>query len=272
MEAIHLLDDVGTDLIAEPWSLLSKAENWRKLGLQDEAVIVADEAIDAQLSDVFSRLGVPKPISREKAIRALKKEGVRLSPRRLMRLKELRERAGRDEGGGLSMSEVDEAISIAEETISKISEQKESVKDVPVSISSRVKTLCKGDGAHFKFHAGGNAVFTALPFSSSGLTEPHFSYRQDVGQVETEFVTKLLLARAILNYRKKKIPRFIGLTFVVSSMVVCSLFGIVGGSGVLLMLSGRLAFSVVGLGFDFMFLLAAYLFLRMALYVRRETR
>ncbi|WXG45015.1 MAG: hypothetical protein WED04_13490 [Promethearchaeati archaeon SRVP18_Atabeyarchaeia-1] len=266
------MNDVSQEKTSEPWALMSKAENWRHLGLQEEAVTAADEAIEVQLKNAFDRLGVPKPTNREEAIRVLGKRGIKLPAAKLIRLSKIREKAGRSEEEGLTMTEVEEAISIAEESISRISEHQESAKGARDSQSLRFKSLNGGNTSDSKFWAGGTTTLRSPQVHSSDLMEIPFSRYREFGDVEPEFVTKLLLARAILNYREKRMPRLIGLTFVILSMIACSLFGVIGGSGLLLMLTGRVLLSVIGLAFDFMLVLVAYIFLRIALYVKRQTR
>jgi hypothetical protein len=269
------LEDPSSEHVSEPWSLLSKAENRHRLGLNDEAVIVADEAIEAQLRNAFESLGVVKPATRENAIRVLRKEGVRLSAERMLRLKEIREKAGQVGGDGLSESEADEAISIAEDSISKISEQQKSAKEEakhehPHSL--RVRASSRGDDKRPRTHPEEDQAPTLPSFESLHLLEQSHSHRKEVGTLETEFVTKLLLARAILNYRKKRIPRIIGLAFAVPLMGASFLLAVIGCAGIILGFFGQSLISVFGLVFDFVYLLIAYLLLKMALYVRRETR
>jgi hypothetical protein len=258
------------EVLAEPWTLLSKAESWHKLGLQNEAVIAADEAIEAHLNEVFSELGVPKPKEREKVITVLKKEGVRLSVKRLVRLKELREKATLDTSGILSTAEADEAISIAEDIMSKVGERQEPAKHNSDSRASPRATI-SGTEDDTEFHSERYKTLTPDSFSSSDLAGLEYLHRKDSRQVDTEFVTKLLLARAILTYKRKRIPRFVGWTLIFISMAVCLMFATLGGTGLILMLSGRLLFSLLPLAFDLMLLLVAYLSLRIALYVRRES-
>jgi hypothetical protein len=215
-------------------------------------------------------MGVPKPVEPEKKIILLKNEGVAISVKPLVRFRELKEKATHYGGGILSLAEVQEAISIAEDIITKVQETYESAGPKPESgAASRVAS--KKSKADFRFGSRHTKTTGSSRFDSADLTALSYARSEDTGHVDTEFVTKLLLARAILTYRKKRIPRFIGVPLIVISMAACLVLTAVGGSGIMLMFSGRAIFSLIPLVFDFVFLLIAYFFLKVTLSIRRET-
>ncbi len=239
--------DISED--PDPWNLLTKAENRSKLGLVSEAVITADEAIQAALAAYFDKLDNPLPANREEALQILRGEGVKVSTEGALRLTELRKRAERSaENGDLSSSEAEEAISIAERILTKISE-----KNVHHTVREKETEFM-------------------LPLNNVDALQRFRPLHEGIAQVEPEFVTKLLLARAILNSKRKRIPHFIGLAVMTLSVIICSLFGFIGGSGIIITFMGHSLFSIFGLLFDFFLLLIAYLFLKIALYVKGETR
>jgi hypothetical protein len=234
---------------ADPWSLLTKAENRCKLGLVSEAVIIADEAIQAALAAYFDNLDTPLPANRVEALQILRREGVKVSTESSLRLTKLRKKAERSaENEDLSSSEAEEAISIAEKVLTNISEK------------------------HVHHNVREKETEFTLPVNSLDPIQRFRPLHEGIAQVEPEFVTKLLLARAILNSKKKRIPHFIGLMTMTLSAITCSLFGFIGGSGIIITFMGHSLFSIFGLLFDFFLLLIAYLFLKIALYVKGETR
>jgi HEPN domain-containing protein len=243
------LDNSTTGGIADSWDLLTKAENRCKLGLISEAVIAADEAIEAALRTCFDKLGSPLPSDRKEALRVLRGEGVKVPAQSVLHIGELRKRAERStEKEDVSPSEAEEAISTAESLLTEINE-----KQFHHAIRERETEFI-------------------LPVNTPGLVQPFRPLHESIAQVEPEFVTKLLLARAILNTRKKRVPHLIGMTVTVLSALTCSLFGLLGAVGVILSFTGSSFFSIFGLVFDFALLLIAYLFLKIAVYVKGETR
>jgi hypothetical protein len=234
---------------ADPWSLLTKAENRCKLGLFSEAVITADEAIQAALEAYIDKLDTPLPANREEALQILRGEGVKVSTESALRLTELRKKADRSAvNEDLSSSQAEEAISIAEKILTKIGER------------------------HTHHTVREKETEFMLPVNSLDPIQRFRPLHEGIAQVEPEFVTKLLLARAILNSKRKRIPHFIGLTVMMLSITTCALFGFIGGSGIIITFTGHSLFSIFGLLFDFSLLLIAYLFLKITLYVKGETR
>jgi hypothetical protein len=243
------LSDSVTEGTADPWNLLNKAENRCKLGLISEALVAADEAIEVALRTFFDKLDIPLPSERKEALRILRGEGVKVSVQSALHLSELRKRAERSAADGdISTSEAEDAISKAERLLTQINE-----KQAP-RVTRETET-----------------EFT-LPINSPDLIEPFRPLHGGIAQVEPEFVTKLLLARAILNAKRKRIPHLVGITVTMLLALTCSLFGLLGASGIILTFTGGSLLSIFGLVFDFALLLIAYLFLKIAVYVKGETR
>lgn len=238
--------DHGT---VDPWSLLTKAGNRCKLGLIGEALIAANEAIEVALEVYFDKLDTPLPSERKEALRILRGEGVKVSVQSVLRLDELRRRAEQSAGNDdVTSTEVEEAISTAEKLLTQINEKQ----------VRRPKRLSVSE--------------SELQIDSLDLIQPMRPLHQSIVQVEPEFVTKLLLARAILSSKKKRIPHPIGVSITVVAALACLLFGLLGGSGIMVTFSSGSLFSIFGLIFDFALLLIAYFFLKIAVYVRGETR
>lgn len=255
----------------DPWSLLSRAENWYRIGLLNEAVVASDEAVESGLKEVLNELGVQQPVRREETIRVLEEQGVHFSAQRLLHLKELRERADRVEEDNLTKLEVEEAISVAEDFLSKINDQQVSpgernINSQPKGIPSRRK-----EAAFNRYH-GGEKEATLLMLSALSSKGPISGSRRDAGQAELELFTKLLLARTILDFKKRRVPHLIGLIIALLSGVVCCLLAAIGGYGVVLMFTGQSFFSIFGLIFDCVLLFISYLFLKITICVKSETR
>lgn len=233
----------------DPWSLLTKAENRYRLGLTGEALIAADEAIEVALKIHFDDVDTPLPSQRKEAMNALRAEGVKVSIDEVLRLSELRRREEKSTYDyNITPKKVEEAISTVEELLTQISEKQ--------SHRSR-----KGKQVEAKSTNG-----------TPNIIQPLERLPGSILQVEPEFVTKLLLARAILSTKKKRIPRPIGLAITVLAVVGCSLFALLGGSGIFNALTDGSLLSIFGLIFDFILLLIAYVFLKIAVVIRGETR
>jgi hypothetical protein len=233
----------------DPWSLLTKAENRCKLGLISEALIAVDEAVGVALETYFDKQDTPLPAEREEALRIMRGEGVKISVQSVLRLDELRRRAERSaDDKDITSTEVEEAISTAEKLLTEINE-----KQVRSPIRKR-------------------AAETSSLIDPPDLIKPLTPLHENIFHVEPEFVTKLLLARAILSTKRKRIPHQFGLIVTVLAVLACSFFGLLGGTGIIMTFASGSLFSIFGLIFDFVLLLIAYLFLKIALYVRGETR
>jgi len=233
----------------DPWSLLTKAENRYKLGLTSEALIAADEAIELALRTHFDHLDTPFPGQRKEAMNALRAEGIKVPIHKVLRIGELRIREEKSTDDHIiAPKEVEEAISTAEKLLTQISEKQDH--------HSR-----KGNPAEAKSTIG-----------ATNIIQPLERLPGSILQVEPEFVTKLLLARAILSTKKKRIPHPIGVTITVLAALGSSLFALLGGTGILMTLTEGSLFSIFSLIFDLVLLLIAYLFLKMAVIVRGETR
>nr|MDO8097965.1 hypothetical protein [Candidatus Njordarchaeota archaeon] len=255
----------------DPWLLLSRAENWCKVGLLNEAVIASDEAIEMGLKEIFNELGVPQPARLEDTINILEEEGMKFSAQKLLHLRELRDRAERGEEDNLTAFDVEESISEAESFLSKIDDQRERLRQRDVSSQCK-GTSSRRKGTTFYKHSGGEEAASLLMLSTLDSRGPLSHSRRDAGQGELEFFTKLLLARAILNFKKRRMPHLIGLLIALLSGAVCCLLAAIGGYGVILMLTGQSFFSIFGLIFDCMLLFVSYLFLKITIYVRNGTR
>jgi hypothetical protein len=217
--------------------------------MTSEALIVADEAIEVALKTYFDDLDTPLPSQRKEAMSILREEGVKVSIHEVLRMGELRRKEEKStDDRNITPKEVEEAISTAEELLTQISE--------------------KRDHRSRK----GNPVESKSTIGASNVVRPLERLSGSILQVEPEFVTKLLLARAILSTKKKKIPHPIGLAITVLAAIGCSMFALLGGSGILIALTNGSLLSIFGLIFDFILLLIAYLFLKIAIVVRGETR
>jgi HEPN domain-containing protein len=256
----------------DPWSLLGRAENLIKVGFLNEAVVASDEAVETGLKELFKKLGVPQPARREETVRILEEEGIKFSGQNLLHLRKLREKAEQEEGENLTAPEVDEAISAAECFLSKINDQMES--SGKNKLTSRSKgTSSKEREANLNGNFTGSKDMDSLLMlgtldSSRRIQLP----RRDAGQDELEFFTKLLLARTILDFKKKKLPHLIGLSIVLLSAVICCFLCGIGGYGIIQILTGGSLFSIFGLLFCCLLVFVSYLFLKVAIYVKKETR
>jgi hypothetical protein len=266
------LDKCGSVKTNDPWSLLGRAENWCKIGLLNEAVVACDEAIETELRDLFKELGVPQPIRREETVRILEEEGMKFSARNLLHLRKLRESAELGEEDNLSTLDVEEAISVAEDFLSKISKQQESLRERGIVSRSRAASPKGKEAAFLRRYGGDKEAASLLMLSTLDSRGPRSLLGRDAGQGELEFFTKLLLARAILDFKKRRIPRLVGLLVALTSGAVCCLLGAIGGYGVVMMFTGQSFFSILGLIFDCILLLVSYLFLKITIYVKNETR
>lgn len=243
------MNDSDLSEVPDAWNLLAKAENRCKLGLTNEAVIIADEAVQAELATYLYKLEAPLPADRKEAMQTLKQIGVGVSTKSLLRLDELGKRAEQvTEDEDLSAHDAEEAISIAENIVTNIGE--------------------KNDRQTMKREETGST----LPIRTLDQVKSLRSPREDGGQFETDFVRKLLLAKAVLSSKKKRIPHFIGSMITILSALICFYFGLMGGSGIIMAFTGNPLFSIFGLLINLLFLLIAYLFLRIAVHVKGETR
>jgi hypothetical protein len=228
---------------------LAKAEYRCKLGLINEAVIIADEAVQAELVTHLDNLKIPHQNDREEASQVLQQEGLATSVKNLLRLSDLRKIAEKiADQEILSESDAEEAIAIAENAVTEISEKDE-------------RQVAREKGSEF-----------TLPIEATNPWQPRRVRYEDGGQSETEFVTKLLLAKAVLSSSKKRIPRFIGLIIIIMSSLTCLFLGLRGGSGIIMAFTGNTPFSIFEILIDFVFLLIAYFLLKMVVYVKGETR
>jgi hypothetical protein len=243
-----LSDSLGFET-ADPWNLLTKAENRYKLGLINEAVIATDEAVEVAIETYFDRLDVPLPIEREEALRMMREEGVKVSIRDVVHLDELRRKAEQiAENDDITSAEVEEGISTAEKLLTEINEKqpRRPVRNRETETKSQI--------------------------DQPDLIQSLGPIHENIVHVEPEFVTKLLLARTILSTKRKKIPHQFGLIVTVLALLTCSFFGLLGGTGIIVTFTNGSIFSIFGLIFDFVLLLIAYLFLKIAVYVRGETK
>jgi HEPN domain-containing protein len=256
----------------DPWSLLSRAENLSKVGFLNEAVVASDEAVETGLKELFKELGVPQPIRREETVRILEEEGIKFSGQNLLHLRKLREKAEREEGENLTAPEVDEAISAAECFLSKINDQMES--SGKREFTSRFKeTSSRRREANLNGNfTGAKDLDSLLMLGTLDSSRRIHLPRRDAGQDELEFFTKLLLARTILDFKKKKIPHMIGLFIALLSAATCCLLFGIGGYGIIQILTGESLFSIFGLLFYCLLVFVSYVFLKIAIYVKNETR
>ena len=228
---------------------MAKAEYRCKLGLINEAVIIADEAVQAELVAHLDNLKIPHQNDREEASQILQQEGLATSVKNLLRLTDLRKTAERiADQEILSESDAEEAIAIAENVVTEISEKDEC-------------QVAREKGSEF-----------TVPIEAANPSKLRKARYEDGTQSETELIRKLLLAKAVLGSNKKRIPRFIGLIIVIMSSLTCLFFGLTGGSGIVMAFTGNTPFSIFGILIDFVFLLIAYFLLKMTVYVKGQTR
>jgi hypothetical protein len=217
--------------------------------LTGEALISADEAVRVALETYFEKLDTSLPSEREEALRIMKAEGVKVSVQSVLHLAELRRRVEQGaENEDINPTEAEEAIMGAEKLLTGISEK-------PLRNSAKKR-----------------GTETRSPIYPPDLLQPFAPLHDNIVSVEPEFVTKLLLARAILNSKRKRIPHLFGLIFTVLAVLACSFFCLLGGTGMIMTFTSGSLFSIFGLIFNLLLLLIAYVFFKIAVYVKGETR